>query len=146
MTRHAALLLFLPLALAGCGKSPNDPGTSQAPSAIPDAPVQMEAGGEADPVADPKALKGGSFTIWGGSFPQSLNLWLDGNPVSIVVSPMLFEPLVTMHSTEDKPVGILAQSWEISPDQKTFTFKIDPNAKWSDGQPVTAEDVQFYYD
>ncbi|MBR4399037.1 MAG: ABC transporter substrate-binding protein, partial [Fibrobacter sp.] len=29
---------------------------------------------------------------------------------------------------------------------KTFTFHVDPRAKWSDGKAITAEDVQFYYD
>ena len=30
----------------------------------------------------------------------------------------MFEPLVEFHSTEDRPVGRLAESWEISPDKK----------------------------
>ena len=53
-----------------------------------------------------------------------------------------------MHSTEDKPVGRLGGvTWEISDDKMTFTFHIDiQTQKWSDGQPVNAEDVQFYYD
>ncbi len=33
----------------------------------------------------------------------------------------------------------LAESWTISPDGKTYTFKLRPNTKWSDGQPVVAQ-------
>src|SRR6185312_1717325 len=39
--------------------------------------------------------------------------------------------------------GEVAESWTISPDGKTFTFKIRPNLKFSSGAPVTAEDVAF---
>jgi len=59
---------------------------------------------------------------------------------------MLFEGLVDLHSTKNEPIGILAESWIVSEDGKTFTFKINPKAKWSDGREVTAEDVQFYFD
>ena len=45
-----------------------------------------------------------------------------------------------------KVMGDLAESWTISPDKKTYTFHLNPEAKWSDGKPVTAQDVQFYYD
>jgi peptide/nickel transport system substrate-binding protein len=37
----------------------------------------------------------------------------------------------------------LAEKHELSPDGKTYTFTLRKNAKWHDGQPVTAEDVEF---
>ncbi len=39
----------------------------------------------------------------------------------------------------------LAQSWE-TPDDKTIIFKLNPNAKFHDGRPVTAQDVKWTYD
>jgi peptide/nickel transport system substrate-binding protein len=39
----------------------------------------------------------------------------------------------------------LAQSWE-TPDDKTIIFKLNPNAKFHDGKPVTAADVKWTYD
>ena len=42
-----------------------------------------------------------------------------------------------------KLVGGVAESWTVSPDGKTFTFKIRPNLKFQSGGPVTAEDVEF---
>ena len=42
-----------------------------------------------------------------------------------------------------KLVGAVAQSWTISPDAKTFTFKIRPNQKFESGAPVTAEDMAW---
>jgi peptide/nickel transport system substrate-binding protein len=40
-------------------------------------------------------------------------------------------------------VGDLAESWEISDDQLTLTFKLKDNIVWQDGTPVTAEDCVF---
>ncbi len=41
---------------------------------------------------------------------------------------------------------LLASSWQASPDGKTFTFHINPNANWTDGKPVTSSDVQYTLD
>ena len=40
---------------------------------------------------------------------------------------------------------ILAESFEVSEDAKTFTFKLKPDLTWSDGEPLTSEDVMFTY-
>jgi peptide/nickel transport system substrate-binding protein len=42
------------------------------------------------------------------------------------------------------PTG-LAQSWEKSTDGKVWTYHLHPNAKWSDGQPLTASDVAYTF-
>jgi len=144
MKKISRLLPFL--LLMGCGKSGTPaPPTASAPK-VQDSPVEIETTGEADPVASPDAVPGGTFVSWPGDYPKSLNAWLDTNEFSATVSSLMFEPLLELHSTENRPVGDLAESWEISPDKKTYTFHLNPAAKWSDGMPVTAADVQFYYD
>ncbi len=45
----------------------------------------------------------------------------------------------------DVYVGRLALNWTVSEDLKTWTFYLDPKAKWHDGEPVTAEDVAFTF-
>lgn len=105
-----------------------------------------DADGEFDPVASESAIPCGSIRLWGASMPKSFNMWEDYNSFSAGLMNLMFEPLVSLHSTEDRPIGILADRWEISADSLTFTFHIDPRAKWSDGVQITAEDVQFYYD
>jgi microcin C transport system substrate-binding protein len=140
------LSLLLPfLLLAACGKG-GAPATSQSGPKVQDSPVQVETTGEIDPSAAPEAVSGGTFASWAGDYPKSLNMWLDNNSFSNTISSLMFEPLVELHSTDDRPVGGLAESWEISPDKKTYTFHLNPAAKWSDGKPVTAADVQFFYD
>ncbi len=41
--------------------------------------------------------------------------------------------------------GVLAQSWDISPDGKRITFHLRKGVKWHDGAPFTSEDVMFTY-
>lgn len=47
------------------------------------------------------------------------------------------------YNEKNEPIPDLAESWEVSPDQKVWTFKLRPNVKWHDGRPFTAEDVKF---
>jgi peptide/nickel transport system substrate-binding protein len=42
-----------------------------------------------------------------------------------------------------KLVPDIAQSWTVSPDDKTYTFKIKPGLKFASGNPLTAEDVAY---
>lgn len=44
-----------------------------------------------------------------------------------------------------KPIPLVAQSYTVSPDAKTFTFKIRKDVKFADGTPLTAHDVEFTY-
>jgi peptide/nickel transport system substrate-binding protein len=43
----------------------------------------------------------------------------------------------------NKLVGGVAESWTVSPDSKTFTFKLRPNLKFANGDPVTADDMAW---
>ncbi|HEX2612688.1 MAG TPA: extracellular solute-binding protein [Fibrobacteria bacterium] len=139
---RALLFSVLALPFVACEKKAAQGGDA---APIVDA-VAVDSTGETDPIANPAAVAGGTYTTWGGASPKSLNYWVDPNSFSGGVMGLLFEPLVTLHSTKDEPVGVVAQSWETSADGKTFTFHLDPRARWSDGQAVTARDFQFYYD
>lgn len=51
---------------------------------------------------------------------------------------------VVNHLTDpNKALPGLAASWELADDNSAITLKLQPNAKWSDGKPVTAEDVKM---
>lgn len=58
-----------------------------------------------------------------------------------VVTGNCFEPLVKYNAAGEIVPG-LAVSWEVSADEKMYTFKLR-DAKWSDGSSITAEDVAF---
>jgi len=144
----ACVAVVAAVTVAGCG-SEGDSGSDEQAGFLPpvkDADIELEEGGEVDPNADPAAVRGGVINLWGGPYPKSLNRWIDNNAFSADIIGLLFEPLVALHPTEDRPVGVLADEWTVSDDNTTFTFHINPDARWSDGEPITAEDVQFYYD
>jgi peptide/nickel transport system substrate-binding protein len=52
------------------------------------------------------------------------------------------------HDPQDieKLVGNLAERWSVSDDRLTYTFTLRPDLKWSDGEPLTAEDFKWTYD
>ncbi len=55
----------------------------------------------------------------------------------------LFEGLLRVNPLTTLPEPGLAESWDISKDQKVVTFHLRHDVKWFDGQPVTARDVLF---
>ena len=55
---------------------------------------------------------------------------------------LLFEPLVRVLPT-GAVQGRLASHWEVSPDGRSYTFTLRPDARWSDGTPLTADDIVF---
>ena len=58
----------------------------------------------------------------------------------INVASTLFEGLVGEDPVDLHPVPGVAESWEVSPDALTYTFHLRANARWSNGEPVTAQD------
>jgi oligopeptide transport system substrate-binding protein len=62
------------------------------------------------------------------------------------IAMALFEGLTSLHPATMDPVPGVAEWWEISPDGLVYTFHLRKNAKWSNGDPVTAEDFRWSWD
>ncbi len=98
-----------------------------------------------NPLASPDAEIGGEISIFAGQYPKSFNYYLDTNVLSGNIFGNMFETLLTNDPlTMDYTPG-LAEKWVISNDKKSFTFTINPKARWSDGHPVTADDVLWTF-
>jgi peptide/nickel transport system substrate-binding protein len=52
-------------------------------------------------------------------------------------------PTLVWPDEHSQPTHYLADSWTTSPDKLTWTFKLHPGLKWSDGKPITAHDVAW---
>lgn len=100
---------------------------------------------EPSPLASPKAMPGGEISAYAGPYPQSFNYYLDNNVFSAEIFGLMYETLLGMNGLTAEYEPGLAESWTISGDKTTFTFRLDPRAKWSDGKPVTAEDVAWTF-
>ncbi len=53
--------------------------------------------------------------------------------------------LVWKHPTTDNYIPLLATHWSVQDDHKTVYYKLDPDARWSDGKPVTADDYVYAF-
>ena len=94
-----------------------------------------------DPVASPRARKGGAVRFSGGQGPKSYNAYVDNNAYTRMTFDLMYECLLSVDpATLDFRPG-LARRWAVSEDGCAFTFELDPQAAWSDGAPVTADDV-----
>ena len=72
----------------------------------------------------------------------TLNPWNANLVIDYEVFQLNYDLLVGF-GDDLQPIPAFASSWSQSPDGLTWTFKIDPNRKWSDGQPATAEDARW---
>ncbi len=88
-----------------------------------------------------EAQDGGCFVSYLGPSPKSLNYYLDNNVMSAQVTELLYDCLLSRDPETLEFTPWLASRWSISEDKRTFTFWLDENARWSDGCPITAEDV-----
>lgn len=96
------------------------------------------------PYADPAAAQGGELRqAVTGSF-DSVNPFIVKGNAATGVRAYVFESLMGRNWAEPFSLyGLLAQSIDVSDDRQTFTFKLRPEAAFSDGTPVTAADVVF---
>ena len=82
------------------------------------------------------------ITINNGAEPQSFDPHKTEGVPEAQVLYQLFEGLASSDSDGNTIPGI-AESWENTPDYKTWTFHLRKDAKWSNGEPVTAHDFVF---
>ena len=73
----------------------------------------------------------------------SFNFAVNRTPYSIF--SFIYSGLLTQNGINAELEPGLAESWDISPDNLTITFTLRDNLKWSDGEPLTADDVVFTY-
>ncbi|WP_316229691.1 ABC transporter substrate-binding protein [Bradyrhizobium sp. SZCCHNR1051] len=86
--------------------------------------------------------KGGVFNVHYGAEQRQLNPSLQASTGVYIIGGKIQENLVDLDAN-GQPVGVLAESWEATPDGKTVTFKLRKGITWHDGKPFTSEDVAF---
>jgi peptide/nickel transport system substrate-binding protein len=158
MKLSATLALLCAILVAACGPSPQSAAPTSPPpaaaataaptaAAAPAAQATTPPAAAAKPTAAPSAAQaqqGGTATIPIAADP-TMNPWHPNAFVeSIFVNRVLFDSL-TKPGKDLAPAPDLAKSWEAAADGMSWTFTLRDDAKWTDGQPITADDVAFTF-
>jgi len=78
------------------------------------------------------------------AFTKNFNPYAGGGlPSNSIVQGAMYEPLIVVPAAGRQTIPWLARSWKWSNGNKVLTLQIAPNAKWSDGQALTATDVAY---
>lgn len=88
---------------------------------------------------------GGTFVRPVLGDPNSLNVAIAAETSTTDITDQLYEPMVRRNQFTLEWEPAAAESYEISADQRTITLSIREDMRWSDGEPVTAEDFVFAY-
>ncbi len=104
-------------------------------------------GSEQKEFADPRAVRGGVLRQFMASTPPTLRRV--GPNANNGFRGELYDNndfgLLAGHPNTDEAIPALAISWAMSADGMTAYFRLDPNAKFTDGQPITADDFFFTF-
>lgn len=154
MKKFLAIMLCVVLVSAvfiSCGKKE---APKPAATAAPAAPVAAPAPVAAKPAAPaapapvaaapaPAAKDEIVFRISNGAEPESLDPALIQGVPEHRIYEALFEGLVASDPVTALAVPGVAESWTINDDMTQYTFKLRKDAVWSDGVPITANDVVY---
>ena len=109
------------LSMAACGNGAEEKKT------------ENSAGTEA------QAADGASTLVYGSNDYTRINPAMDEHGE---INILIFSGL-TSHDGENQVAPGLAKSWDYDEDTLTYTFHLEENVKWHDGEPFTADDVKF---
>ncbi len=141
-TRHGMLLLAALL-----GVTANLPTVLAAPSVALGYQPKYPPGFQHFDYVNPDAPRGGDLILSAfGNFDSFNPFQLKGIPAA-GLSELVFESL--MEQSLDEPYSLyahLAEDIEIATDRLSVTFRLNPKARFSNGMPVTAQDVQFSFE
>ena len=121
------------LGLSSCGQKPVSE-TAPANYPLPEPPLVANC---------PPGVRGGKFVICELREPKTFNFLISDELSSRYVGRFMFWGLLNFDEPTQTVKPGLAYWWTNSPDGRTWTFKLRKNLRWSDGEPVTADDVVF---
>jgi peptide/nickel transport system substrate-binding protein len=136
----AALMGAAGLCFSGCGKQSGTEGVSSENSTnypLPDPPVTVDC---------QPGSRGGRFVITEMGEPKTFNYIMANESSSMDIGRFLFWNLLYFDVPTQTVKPGLADFWTNSPDGKTWTIRLRKNLRWSDGAPLTADDVIFTWD
>ena len=134
--RYAAVSAALMICLCGCGKKSENAVTEKSATTypLPDPPLVVDCA---------PGIPGGRLIVDEVGDPKTFNMITADEGSSLDIGRFLFWRLLNYDVASQQVLPGLARSWTNSADGKTWTLTLRKNLRWSDGQPLTAEDVVF---
>jgi microcin C transport system substrate-binding protein len=152
MNRRSAALLFTGAFLLRPETSRSAEPSTNTPARVPGTPLALpkdivwETNNEDPFIGSPQAIRGGTLNVSLGAYPLTFRLMGPDSNDFFAGWNRAFTmgySLVGMHPVTDNFIPNMATHWSIQSDQKTIYFKLDPDARFSDGVPVSADDYVF---
>lgn len=162
------VVLLVSFVMAGCGTAqptaapteepaaPEEPAETEAPAPteapeakFKEAPVLAElvAAGKLPPVEErlpetPMVVAADEVGVYGGTWRLGGR---GGGDDAGKIRMLGYETLLRWNKDWSGVEPGLAESWEVSPDATEYTFHLRKGLKWSDGEPFTSADIEFWY-
>ncbi|HXR46940.1 MAG TPA: ABC transporter substrate-binding protein [Candidatus Limnocylindrales bacterium] len=132
----AVVLFAIGCSLCGCSNKSENAISEKAAASypLPEPPVVVNC---------QPGIPGGKFIVGEVGDPKTFNFITANESSSIDLCRFIFWGLLNFDVPTQSVKPGLAESWTNSPDGKTWTFKLRKNLRWSDGAPLTADDVAF---
>jgi microcin C transport system substrate-binding protein len=150
--RVVALVVVAGAAWLAPARAADGAAAATTPGALPTAPavqlakLKWETNNEDPPIGSPQALRGGTLNESIGQYPLTFRLVGPNSNDAFAGWNRLFTMnfgLVSRHPVTDRFIPKMATHWSVQDDQRTIYFKLDRDARFSDGRPVTAKDYVF---
>ena len=145
MKRKSCVGLMVSVAILGSsGAQSQDAGLAN-PVTLPDG-IVWETNNEDPLIGSPAAIRGGTFNYPLGAYPLTFRLVGPNSNDAFAGWNRAFTMafgLVGRHPVTDNFIPMMATHWAVQEDQRTVYFRLDPDARFSDGESVTAEDYVF---
>lgn len=153
----SVLALFTTLISSGCVAAPPKTSQTNTNSTAADSPVQQadfpSPGPFKNTLLDGVELRSARFPEgqFGGTLvksivganPHTFNYWQANDTSSRELAALMFVGLIDTDPNSGEVVPALAESFSVAPDKVTYTIKLRKGLQWSDGKPITADDVVY---
>lgn len=131
---NSVIVALISLCFAGCGEPP---AVTRGEHPLPE---------DAEITSTEPGQYGGIFVLNETTQPTTFNPQVPSNVSTSLLQSRLLNSLVEFDPRIEDFVPGLAKSWEVSDDNKSYTFHLRRGIRWSDGEPFSADDVIFTFD
>ena len=141
-----AVAVWVTVAPAARGQQGGREGGQVDGTVVLPAGIVWETNNDDPLIGSTEAIRGGTFNFYMGAYPLTFRLMGPNSNDAFAGWNRAFTMafgLVGQHPVTDNYIPLMATHWSVQEDQRTIYFRLDPDARFSDDEPVTADDYVF---